>query len=90
MTSRRRASSPFEFVRGGKLDNPYFSSPSSYSSPHDDAEMQYGPSIDDSLIQALTTWADANLVAPDNADVAWGRATDAQHTLILSINNTQL
>jgi hypothetical protein len=74
-TSTRRSSSPFEFVRGGKLDNPYFS-PSSPSNPQVAAEMQYTSSINDSLIEALSTWADANLVAPDDTDIVWSRTND--------------
>ncbi|QRW27366.1 hypothetical protein RhiXN_01961 [Rhizoctonia solani] len=76
MTSTRRSSSPFEFVRGGKLDNPYFSS-SSHSNPHIMAEMQYTSSINDSIVEALSTWADANLVVPDDADIVWSRTNDA-------------
>ncbi|KDN51807.1 hypothetical protein RSAG8_00356, partial [Rhizoctonia solani AG-8 WAC10335] len=75
-TSSSRSSSPFEFVRGGKLDNPYFSSPNSRSNFHVPAEMYDAPSINDSLIEALSTWADSNLAAPDDADIAWSRAND--------------
>ncbi|CAE6424163.1 unnamed protein product [Rhizoctonia solani] len=75
-TSIRHSSSPFEFVRGGKLDNPYFS-PKSPSNSHFGTEMQYASSINDSLIEALSTWADANLAAPDDADIVWSRTNGA-------------
>ncbi|EUC62108.1 hypothetical protein RSOL_413190 [Rhizoctonia solani AG-3 Rhs1AP] len=75
-TSSQRSSSPFEFVRGGKLDNPYFSSPNSCSNTHVAAQTYDAPSINNTLIEALSTWADTNLVAPDDADIAWSRAND--------------
>jgi hypothetical protein len=74
--SNPRATSPFAFVRGGKLHNPYFSSHHSGPVSYFAAEVQSTPSLTDGLLEALSTWADANLLVPHEEGVSWSRVGD--------------